>query len=305
MITANHILVAVNQTLPIQAALERALVFAKQNPITITLFSCVYDATLDVISLMSNQSTLLSRADQLNQRDAFLQSLIDTHRSKNIEFKKEVVWHNHFEKALAYYANDLNVDLIIKELCIDAPYNNPFKLPEDWNLMRHCNASLMLVMNKEWHPEQPILCAVSSNLAEKLYFELDHKIVDFGQSLALLTGSETHVCNSHDKPEFEMVGDTPSMQSQAIASQQNGFHSEMVEAIVNWHPQTEVMIHISEGLPEEKILETLNKSHAQMLVLGCMGRKGIDALLTGNLAEQILSRQQCEMLIVKPDKKAA
>lgn len=58
--------------------------------------------------------------------------------------------------------------------------------------------------------------------------------------------------------------------------------------------------HYSFGAAEKRIPSTANKVKADLVVVGSVGRTGLNAILLGNTAEKILHHLRTDILIVKP-----
>jgi nucleotide-binding universal stress UspA family protein len=52
------------------------------------------------------------------------------------------------------------------------------------------------------------------------------------------------------------------------------------------------------GNPKEEILSTAEEWHADMIILGTHGRTGLDHFLSGSLAESIVRKATCPVLII-------
>lgn len=59
-------------------------------------------------------------------------------------------------------------------------------------------------------------------------------------------------------------------------------------------------VKIVQGEPPEVIPATAKELHADVLVMGSMGRKGLAGLLMGNTAERVLPRWPGSLMVVKP-----
>lgn len=57
----------------------------------------------------------------------------------------------------------------------------------------------------------------------------------------------------------------------------------------------------SEGLPAEQIVLASQQLHADLLVVGTVGRRGLPGVLIGNTADRVLQDVDCAVLAVKPD----
>jgi nucleotide-binding universal stress UspA family protein len=66
-------------------------------------------------------------------------------------------------------------------------------------------------------------------------------------------------------------------------------------------PVGEVRIdcRVEEGDPANEILRVAEETQANLIVMGTHGRTGLDRLLTGSVAEQILRQAACPVLTVK------
>ena len=59
------------------------------------------------------------------------------------------------------------------------------------------------------------------------------------------------------------------------------------------------------GLPVNRILESANKVHARMIVMGSQGRTGLARAMLGSKAEQVVRLAPIPVMIVKDEKKPA
>lgn len=55
-----------------------------------------------------------------------------------------------------------------------------------------------------------------------------------------------------------------------------------------------------QGSPADAIVEQAQQSSAQLVVVGTHGRKGLDRLILGSVAEAVVRRAPCSVLTVKP-----
>ncbi len=57
------------------------------------------------------------------------------------------------------------------------------------------------------------------------------------------------------------------------------------------------------GLPVNRIMESANKIHARMIVMGSQGRTGLARAMLGSKAEQVVRLASVPVMIVKDEKK--
>lgn len=56
---------------------------------------------------------------------------------------------------------------------------------------------------------------------------------------------------------------------------------------------------IYEGFPEESILDYAKRQEADIIIMGSHGRRGLKRMILGSVAEQIVRRSPCPVLVVK------
>ena len=54
------------------------------------------------------------------------------------------------------------------------------------------------------------------------------------------------------------------------------------------------------GYAAEEILNLAEKEHADMIVMGTRGRKGLDLILFGSVAEKVVKNSKCPVLTIRP-----
>jgi nucleotide-binding universal stress UspA family protein len=64
-------------------------------------------------------------------------------------------------------------------------------------------------------------------------------------------------------------------------------------------PNVAVEHRLRIGSPAEEILRLAGEAHADLIVLGTHGRRGLRRLLMGSVAEEVLRRAACPVLTVK------
>jgi nucleotide-binding universal stress UspA family protein len=74
---------------------------------------------------------------------------------------------------------------------------------------------------------------------------------------------------------------------------------QMLQAMVPDAPNVEFAHRLLEGDPASEIVRLAKSEHADLIVLGTHGRTGIERLLLGSTAEQVLRRAPCPVLAVK------
>jgi nucleotide-binding universal stress UspA family protein len=60
-------------------------------------------------------------------------------------------------------------------------------------------------------------------------------------------------------------------------------------------------IEVRHGSPAQKIVQTADELHADLIIMSTHGRTGLPHVLVGSIAEKVVRRARCPVLTVKPD----
>lgn len=113
---------------------------------------------------------------------------------------------------------------------------------------------------------------------------------DYGARLVILHAVETL------GPEYVTFGEATAQ------PQPEGYRRRLWEEIHRVvAPDTHLSVEyvLSEDDPVTAILRAAAKHHCDLIVLGSHGRTGVRRLLEGSVAEQVVRRAQCPVLVVK------
>jgi nucleotide-binding universal stress UspA family protein len=82
-----------------------------------------------------------------------------------------------------------------------------------------------------------------------------------------------------------------------------GMLEEFVQKIRSEHPEQAALkdatTQLVTGLPVNRILESADKVHARMIVMGSQGRTGLAHMMLGSKAEQVVRLSPIPVTIVK------
>ena len=80
----------------------------------------------------------------------------------------------------------------------------------------------------------------------------------------------------------------------------NGAESTMTEFVVKNFEGVEADGRVITGYAAEEILDLAAKEGADMIVMGTHGRKGIDRILFGSVAEKVVKSAKCPVVTIRP-----
>ena len=112
------------------------------------------------------------------------------------------------------------------------------------------------------------------------------KVLNVVEPASLLLGREM----SGPDPEFETVW-------KALREQAKALVAKATEALRK--PGLNVTPALEEGDPKSKILDLAKEWHADLIVVGSHGRKGLDRFLLGSVSDAVARHAHCSVEIVR------
>jgi nucleotide-binding universal stress UspA family protein len=163
-------------------------------------------------------------------------------------------------------------------------------------LIRKCPAAVWIV--KAEHIGQPKVVLAATDFSD-----VSFKAVTQGLWLAQQSGAEfhlLHVVDSRDVPE-DLVARVPKGSS--LREEINNEAAKRMEDFLNSLAvdRTQIRVHLSWGTPWQEICRISQHQAADLIVIGTVGRSGIQGVLLGNTAEKVLDTCAGSILTVKPD----
>jgi len=140
-----------------------------------------------------------------------------------------------------------------------------------------------------------ILCAVDFS---------DHspKVADYAMALAKSTGAKL-VCVYVAPSLSQYVGFQvpPSSIESFVGEIVTGADSSMKAYLAQYFQGIDASGKVLVGYPAEEIINLAEDEKADLIIMGTHGRKGIDRILFGSVAEKIVKNARCPVLTVRPD----
>lgn len=127
---------------------------------------------------------------------------------------------------------------------------------------------------------------VHSVMARGVPLGTEIKVLNVVEPPALLLGREM----SGPDPEFEGVWN-------ALRDQAKDLVAKATEALRK--PGVDVTPALVEGDPKSKILDLAKEWHADLIVVGSHGRKGLSRFLLGSVSEAVARHAHCSVEIVR------
>ena len=295
------ILVIINPTTDHQAALDRAIELASKSQATITAFLSIFDFSYEMTSILSAHEREAMRQGVIDQRTAWLNELISKINLEKIDINAQVVWHNRPFESVINYAIQGDYDLIVKSTHAHDKLKAVIFTPTDWHLMRKAPQPVLMVKEHDWPVAGKILCAINVASEDEDQQNLNGKIIQYAQDLALKFSASVHLVNGYPGTPVNLAIELPDFDANAYNDSVRMQHEQRVQYLADSYNIPLENCHVEEGLPEDVIPVVARQLDAELVVIGTVGRTGLSAALMGNTAEHVIDNLNCDVLALKPD----
>jgi universal stress protein E len=310
MQTIKKILVDIDPDKQQQPALDKALHFAKQQPITIKLLSCLYYPSVVASNLLTPKQLEKTQAEILKKQQGKLDALMTQHSQSNVTFETEVMWHSPIYQGILKVVGNFKPDLVIKATHQHKVIARRMFTPTDWYLLKACPVPILLVKSHEWTQNTSIVAAIDPEHNLSKESKLDKNILKTGFTMSSTLGMPLHALHCFDPSYWDILleaVDKSGMWADVFSFDQHQNESMVLEQLRYQHnvkfaeecseyvPKSENQ-HIISGDIDHVLPKTLGLLEAGILVLGTTYRTG----LLGSTAQRLIETVECDVLAVKP-----
>ena len=159
-------------------------------------------------------------------------------------------------------------------------------------LVRRSLCPVLVVRSETAFPPSQVLVPIDLS-------EISAKALRWGLSFLSQTGSET-------APEttalFVLNPLEATASLQFTQSQMERFAGEEIRRFVaeNTPAASAVACRLQTGYPREEILSAMTEQQTDLVILGTHGRSGLERMMLGSVAVEVLERASCNVLVVPP-----
>jgi len=127
------------------------------------------------------------------------------------------------------------------------------------------------------------------------------KVVDFGLSIADTFRAEVHFLHVVDDFKgYDMMLVHPSFKSMTNDLQQEA-NERMTQVVADYNKRENSVIgHVAVGYAADEIIAYAKKIDADMIIIGTHGNKGLERILLGSTANQVVKNASCPVLVFNP-----
>jgi universal stress protein E len=277
-----------------QPVIDRAAWLAAATGAGLELFACDYDSDIDagrVSQIFSIASDARERL--LSQHRERLDVLAKPLRARGLDVSVDAVWDYPLGHAVVKRATARSPWLVAKDTAHHNLVQRTFFTHDDWKLITHCPAPLLLVKQRKLGTPPKVLVAVDPMHEHDKPARLDDALFTFGDALAYSADAELHLVHAFAMP---MIG---VQLAPELASAVEGDHRAALERFLQKHELPRANVHLMQGLTHECLVSAAIEQRADFLVMGAVARRGLDKLFVGSTASRALDRLPCDLVIVK------
>jgi universal stress protein E len=172
-----------------------------------------------------------------------------------------------------------------------------FHTPTDWKLMRQLSCPILIANNHKWKSKEVVMAAVDLSTQEGQHKALNEAVLHWTSVLADAFNFSAHIVYSIPiaKPLLALNIVEQSDYQQKKLPQAKIQLSKLLDKCAFNNANT----HVTAGPPEKTIPHVANELKADLVIMGCIGRKGLKGFLVGNTAEKVLHHLRTDTLIVE------
>ncbi len=148
---------------------------------------------------------------------------------------------------------------------------------------------------------------MASKLYKKILIATDgseytKNAVDHGIDLAKNTGAKLHAVYVVDTAAFASIPMDAAWESMYELLRQEGDEATKIVADKASAEGLDVEKNTIEGHPAEEIIKYAEKNSISLIVMGTLGKSGLDRFLLGSVAEKVVRNSKIPVLIVRGKK---
>ncbi|WP_283786309.1 universal stress protein [Bermanella sp. WJH001] len=299
MLAIKNVLLLLDQEVGNHNAIKRAMQICQEHDANLFVTTYVYNHACEEGSLSDLDMRHELKSMLLEQAQAWAENLF-----KELYLPADtplsICWCRHAYQAVIDNSEDASFDLVIKAAAKHHNIVERVLQHQDWNLLKHCPAPVLLVKAKAAWEARTVIAAVDATSLDKSHKIINEHIFEF-----------IEIINQDDKYNVHMVNSYPMLSLTLASLPDAPIPEDLQQYVVDQHTQAcEILaekyniaddnIHIIEGEPEEAITKTAEKLDADVIVVGILNEEDLQSVILGSTVEHVLDSTHADVLAIKP-----
>jgi universal stress protein E len=295
------ILVIVDPTSQEQPAVAKGALLAELFGARVELFACDTKATRDIrhARFASNPRAAAFVADL----HPMLELIAAPLRQRGLDVTIEAVIEDPLHISLVDRVRRGHAQLVIKDTHHHSLAQRTILTNTDWELIRGCPVSLLLVKPRPWVANHSVCAAVDPGHTDDKPALLDRCILEQAAAFAQALGAQLHVLHAYMPvaliaSNISMPPFVADMSPALLSGEQERKRDELKRLVSNYRLPAE-NIHQEPGGVAEVLCRLATKLGADVMTMGAISRSAVKRAFVGSTAESVLERLPCDALVVK------
>lgn len=292
MFEANRIAVVVDPEVDNASVIDKAIMIARVSRAKIDLVYSEYVHYLEdgyfydpVVAKTLREEHSAVNADRVA-------SLAKRVRDAGLEAGITALWGSPAHLSIVQHFESEKPSLVIKSTAHHNRVARLFLANEDWELVRHCPAPLLLVKGLPWTEPAVFIAAVDPDHLRDKPESLDSKLIGHSLELRDRFNGEVHLYH------YDWIPPLSGLYPLQIDAEQE---RAKLAAMGAANGVADSHCHWSDVVIDDSLPALAERLDASVVVMGAISRSAIDRVLIGSTAERLLDGLACDVLVVKPD----
>lgn len=231
----------------------------------------------------------------IEERQAEVQARIDKYCTPGQKVTLKVVWSEDVAPWIAKRCATASYAVVVKT---GHRSESLMYTSTDWQLLRELSTPVLIVAERKWHRTKPVLAALDLSSKSAAKQALNKLVLATAKVWSEALGAELKVISAIEVPT--LLADLDLVDPLAYAAAAKDSMKPHVRALAAAEDLPEVLFRSKRGPVAKVITSDAAKVRAQLVVMGTVGRKGVQARLLGNTAESVLRHLNTDVLAIKP-----
>lgn len=288
-----HILVISDPSDPEHIAFHKGVELAKFSGAAVHVVSFIYESINDYQYFFDRGDEPVNLQGILaDEARRFWLSYINE-KQVDVPITHEVVWEKYVHRWVIEHCETANYDLIVK---LGRRSETLLYTPTDWQLFRDASVPVYCATKPDRVNNKVVLVALDLTAKNKEKRDLNKVLLEAAFQLSVQTNSELQCCFAVEIPavirRMDLVDVPARVQKLEKAVR------EEAASLLDLYDLEQKNLHVREGKSWDVVSHFARTLKAQCVVVGSMGRKGIEARLVGNTAEKVIHATDVDLLVV-------
>ncbi|WNC67418.1 universal stress protein [Thalassotalea nanhaiensis] len=268
-------------------AILQAAELAKAYNCKLHIVNFCFENLRGVTDIEEAQGTIVRNLHELNAH-----KLVNTLQGV-VEYNFETVWEKNIHIWVDNYVKEHKPYMIVKT---GHRTEALFYTPTDWHILRECHAPILIAADKKWHKARNVLATVDLETELPHKKQLNEKVLKNASIIAKQINAELHVC--YTVPFSPLLRKLGIINKDKLESEHKAELQEKLILLAHSYGIKPDQIHIKAGQVDKVITSVAANCKASIVVVGTLGRVGLEQKLIGNTAESILTLLKTDVLAI-------